>query len=379
MLKIVTIVGARPQFIKAASVSNIIREKFADQIQEIIIHSGQHYDFNMSEVFFSQLNVPKPDYFLNVGSNSHAIQTAEMMIAIEKVLIETKPNMVLVYGDTNTTLAGALTASKLNIPVVHIEAGLRSFNKKEPEEQNRILTDHLSTYLFCPTEQALKNLKNENFMLNSSNSPSINSPQVLNVGDVMYDLFLKFKSKLNEHPKTVYFKNQQFILVTIHRAGNVQEKNNLEGILSSIVSLANDGNNVLIPLHPGTLKKVNDYIDHDLRNALLNHPKILVREPLSYLDLVHALDSSFLVMTDSGGLQKEAYFSRKPCVVIRNETEWVELIQNNFAIIGGNEENEILIAVEKAKSISIPQWSNLYGNGDACEKICKTLLKRVSN
>jgi UDP-GlcNAc3NAcA epimerase len=379
MLKIATIVGARPQFIKAASVSNTIREKFADQIQEIIIHSGQHYDFNMSEVFFSQLNVPKPDYFLNVGSNSHAIQTAEMIIAIEKVLVETKPNMVLVYGDTNTTLAGALTASKLNIPVVHIEAGLRSFNKKEPEEQNRILTDHLSTYLFCPTEQSMKNLKNESFILNSSNLPSINSPQVLKVGDVMYDLFLKFKSKLNEHPKTVYFQNQQFILATIHRAGNVQEKNNLEGILRSIVSLANDGNNVLIPLHPGTLKRVKDYVDHDLRNALLNHPKILVCEPLSYLDLVHALDSSFLVMTDSGGLQKEAYFSRKPCVVIRNETEWVELIENNFAIIGGNEENEILIAVEKAKSISIPQWSNLYGNGDACEKICKTLLKPVSN
>lgn len=379
MLKIATIVGARPQFIKAASVSNTIREKFADQIQEIIIHSGQHYDFNMSEVFFTQLNVPKPDFFLNVGSNSHAVQTAEMMIAIESVLVKTKPDMVLVYGDTNTTLAGALTASKLNIPVVHIEAGLRSFNKQEPEEQNRILTDHLSTYLFCPTEKAMQNLKSENFNLDSIQSATASIPLVQNVGDVMYDLFLKFKSKLQTHPKNTYFNNEPFILATIHRAGNVQVKKNLEGILKSLVKLANDGNNVLIPIHPGTIKMINETIDEELKSTLLNHSKIIVCDPLSYLDLIQVLDHAIFVMTDSGGLQKEAYFSRRPCVVLRNETEWTELIENNFALIGGNEENKILNAVEKAKSIQIPSSSKLYGNGDACEKICTALLKHVSN
>lgn len=379
MLKIATIVGARPQFIKAASVSNTIRERFADRIQEVIVHSGQHYDYNMSEVFFTQLNVPKPDYFLNVGSNSHSIQTAEMLIAIEAVLLEIKPHMVLVYGDTNTTLAGALTASKLNIPVVHIEAGLRSYNKREPEEQNRILTDHLSTYLFSPTEQAIQNLKNENFITESTDIPSINNPQVLNVGDVMYDLFLNFRSKLKEHPKKVYFQKEPFILVTIHRAGNVQNKKNLEGILNSIVRLANDGHNILIPLHPGTLKMINEKVENDLRALLLKHSKIIVCDPLSYLDLIQTLEMASLVMTDSGGLQKEAYFSRKPCIVLRNETEWTELIENKFAVIGGNEEYKILDAFEKSKSISIPNTSNLYGNGDACEKICNTLLKHLSN
>lgn len=379
MLKIATIVGARPQFIKAASVSNTIRERFADRIQEVIVHSGQHYDYNMSEVFFTQLNVPKPDYFLNVGSNSHAIQTAEMLIAIEAVLLEIKPHMVLLYGDTNTTLAGALTASKLNIPVVHIEAGLRSYNKREPEEQNRILTDHLSTYLFCPTEQAIQNLKNENFITESTDIPSINNPQVLNVGDVMYDLFLNFRSKLKEHPKKVYFQKEPFILVTIHRAGNVQNKKNLEGILNSIVRLANDGHNILIPLHPGTLKMINEKVENDLRALLLKHSKIIVCDPLSYLDLIQTLEMANLVMTDSGGLQKEAYFSRKPCIVLRNETEWTELIENKFAVIGGNEEYKILDAFEKSTSISIPNTSNLYGSGDTCEKICNTLLKHLSN
>lgn len=379
MLKIATIVGARPQFIKAASVSNTIRERFADRIQEVIVHSGQHYDYNMSEVFFTQLNVPKPDYFLNVGSNSHSIQTAEMLIAIEAVLLEIKPHMVLLYGDTNTTLAGALTASKLNIPVVHIEAGLRSYNKREPEEQNRILTDHLSTYLFCPTEQAIQNLKNENFITESTDIPSINNPQVLNVGDVMYDLFLNFRSKLKEHPKKVYFQKEPFILVTIHRAGNVQNKKNLEGILNSIVRLANDGHNILIPLHPGTLKMINEKVENDLRALLLKHSKIIVCDPLSYLDLIQTLEMANLVMTDSGGLQKEAYFSRKPCIVLRNETEWTELIENKFAVIGGNEEYKILDAFEKSTSISIPNTSNLYGSGDACEKICNTLLKHLSN
>lgn len=379
MLKIATIVGARPQFIKAASVSNTIRERFADRIQEVIVHSGQHYDYNMSEVFFTQLNVPKPDYFLNVGSNSHSIQTAEMLIAIEAVLLEIKPHMVLLYGDTNTTLAGALTASKLNIPVVHIEAGLRSYNKREPEEQNRILTDHLSTYLFCPTEQAIQNLKNENFITESTDIPSINNPQVLNVGDVMYDLFLNFRSKLKEHPKKVYFQKEPFILVTIHRAGNVQNKKNLEGILNSIVRLANDGHNILIPLHPGTLKMINEKVENDLRALLLKHSKIIVCDPLSYLDLIQTLEMANLVMTDSGGLQKEAYFSRKPCIVLRNETEWTELIENKFAVIGGNEEYKILDAFEKSTSISIPNTSNLYGSGDTCEKICNTLLKHLSN
>jgi UDP-GlcNAc3NAcA epimerase len=379
MLKIATIVGARPQFIKAASVSNTIREKFADQIQEIIIHSGQHYDFNMSEVFFNQLNVPTPDFFLNVGSSSHAVQTAEMMIAIESVLLEINPDMVLVYGDTNTTLAGALTASKLNIPVIHIEAGLRSFNKNEPEEQNRILTDHISTYLFCPTKQATLNLEKENFNLDSNSHHAINHPLVSNVGDVMYDLFLKFKSKIDTYPKNIYFNNKPFILATIHRAGNVQDKKNLEGILKSILGLADGGDNILIPFHPGTLKMINEMMDTELKDSILNHPKIIVCEPLSYLDLIQVLDDTFLVMTDSGGLQKEAYFSRKPCVVLRNETEWIELIENNFAILGGNNEISIWEAVKKAKEISIPTTSNLYGNGDACEKICNALLKQLSN
>ncbi|HDK7138398.1 TPA: UDP-N-acetylglucosamine 2-epimerase (non-hydrolyzing) [Clostridium botulinum] len=344
-MKILTVVGARPQFIKAAAVSNIIRKEHT----EILVHTGQHYDENMSKIFFEELRIPKPDYNLEIGSGNHGEQTGKMLIELEKIYLKEKPDLVLVYGDTNSTLAGALCASKLLIPVAHVEAGLRSFNMNMPEEQNRILTDHISKLLFVPTATAEKNLHTE----------GVNNG-VHNVGDVMFDAVLHFK-KLAEKKESILdkisIKSGEYILTTIHRAENTNDINRLKNIIEA---LNESGKSIVLPLHPRTKKYIEDY------NLQLND-NIKLIEPVGYLDMITLEMNSQKIVTDSGGVQKEAFFMEKPCVTMRDETEWVETVENGWNIIVGTNKEKILNAIVKFKPEKEQQ--EIFGNGHAAEKI----------
>lgn len=349
MTKIITILGARPQFIKAAAVSN----QFKGTFNEILVHTGQHYDANMSDVFFEELNIPKPKYHLNIGSGSHGAQTGEMLRAIEQVLLDEKPDYVLVYGDTNSTLAGALAASKLLIPVIHVEAGLRSFNKAMPEEQNRILTDHLSTLLFVPTQTAVDNLKNEGI-----------TKGVHLVGDVMYDGILHF-SQIAKEKSTILeqlqLEENGFILSTIHRAENTNNPARLKAICEG---LTESKERIILPLHPRTQKYVQEYGIHLGEN-------IQVIEPVGYLDMVRLEAAASKIVTDSGGVQKEAFFLGKPCITLRDETEWVETIENGWNVLVGAKKEEIIDALTNFQPTS--QRKDYFGKGNAVELILAQL------
>lgn len=350
-MKIVTIVGARPQFIKAAAVSNIIRKEH----EEILIHTGQHYDENMSKVFFEELNIPKPDYNLGVGSGNHGHQTGEMLIKLEEIYLEEKPDLVLVYGDTNSTLAGALCASKLLIPVAHVEAGLRSFNMTMPEEQNRILTDHISKLLFVPTETALVNLKNEGI-----------HNGVYNIGDVMYDAVLHFKKMAQNNTdilERLKLGKDEYILATIHRAENTNDISKLENI---ITALNECGKKVVLPLHPRTKKYMSDY-------GLSFNDNIKVIEPIGYLEMISLEANAEKIVTDSGGVQKEAYFMGKPCITMREETEWIETVNCGWNTIVGTDKDKILNAVNKFKPSG--ERKNIFGDGNAAQKILELIEK----
>lgn len=348
-MKVVTIIGARPQFIKAAAVSHILRENN----EEVLVHTGQHYDENMSDIFFEELNIPIPNYNLNVGSGSHGYQTGNMLIEIEKILINEKPDCVLVYGDTNSTLAGALAASKLLIPVAHIEAGLRSFNKNMPEEQNRILTDHLSSYLFAPTKTAVFNLKNEGIVTN-----------VNFTGDVMFDAVIHFKEIAKARSNVLekyYLKNQPYILSTIHRAENTNNIDRLQNIISAFNTVKQ---RIILPLHPRTLKYVQQY---DIKFG----ENIVVIEPLGYLDMLMLEQNCTKIVTDSGGIQKEAYFLDKPCITLRDETEWVETVLDGRNIITGADKNKIVDAI--LNFAPTKPKGNYFGNGNSASEILKVL------
>lgn len=343
MIKIITIIGARPQFIKAAAVSN----QFKGTIEEILVHTGQHYDVNMSEVFFEELNIPKPKYHLNIGSGSHGAQTGEMLRAIEQVLLDEKPDFVMVYGDTNSTLAGALAASKLLIPVIHVEAGLRSFNKAMPEEQNRILTDHLSSLLFVPTQTAVNNLKNEGI-----------TTGVHLVGDVMYDGILHFSQIAKEKSsilEQLQLEENDFILSTIHRAENTNDPARLKAICDG---LTESKQRIILPLHPRTQKYLLEY-------GIQLGENIQVIEPVGYLDMVRLEAAASKIVTDSGGVQKEAFFLGKPCVTLRDETEWVETIENGWNILVGAKKDEIIKALTDFYPSS--QRKDYFGKGNAVE------------
>lgn len=316
-MKIVTIIGARPQFIKAAAVSSAL---IKNHVKEIILHTGQHYDKNMSDVFFYDLHIPKPVYNIGIRSSTHGAMTGRMLEKIETILIDEKPNIILVYGDTNSTLAGALAASKLHIPIAHVEAGLRSFNKRMPEETNRILTDHMSDLLFAPTNTAVKNLKNEGI-----------TKGVHHIGDVMYDaavFFGKIAEKKSEIIGQLGLKNQQYFLSTIHRAENTDNPKRLESIINALVTLSKN-TPVVLPLHPRTLKII-------LKIGLAKKIKNLnITKPLSFLDMVVLEKNAKVIITDSGGVQKEAYFHLVPCVTLRDETEWIETVNAGWNSIAG--------------------------------------------
>ncbi len=375
-MKIATIVGARPQFIKAGSVSRAI-QKFNEGkrvLQEILIHTGQHYDYQMDQVFFKELDLPRPKYHLGVGSASHGRQVGLILERIEPLLEKEKPNVVMVYGDTNSTLGGALASAKLNIPVAHVEAGLRSYNRKMPEEINRVVTDHLSTFLFCPTSQAVKNLKKEGIMDGKEKV-------VKNVGDVMYDSILHY-SKIAEEKSTILkdlgffnlqsaIRNPKYFLVTLHRAENVDDPKRLKSILRGLNEIGRK-KPVILPLHPRTKKMIKAFG----LTSLTKHLHLI--EPVSYLDMLKLEKNATLILTDSGGVQKEAYWFRVPCITLRDETEWVETVKSGWNILVGTNERRIIEGVEKMTfKRGLPKNTRFFGDGKAGQKIIQYLLKII--
>lgn len=363
-MKIITIIGARPQFVKAAMVSQAIPEhnrKHPDRsIRELILHTGQHYDENMSNIFFREMNIPEPSWMLSCGTGSHGEMTGRMMIEIEKILLEENPDYVLVYGDTNSTLAGALTAGKLHIPVVHIEAGLRSFNRSMPEEINRVLTDHISTLLCCPTYTAIRNLNREGI-----------HEGVHHVGDVMYDaalLFGRLADTSSDILNRLNLNRKSFYLCTVHRAENTDNPERLFQITEALKEAGQTDFPVVLPLHPRTkqyLKKYN-YLEE-----LQKHPGMLLTSPLSFLDMVMLEKHADTILTDSGGVQKEAYFQHTPCVTLREETEWIETVDAGWNQIAGYKTTNILQCLANRPETRTEILE--YGSGNAAGTIISLL------
>lgn len=356
-MKILTIIGARPQFVKAAALSREIKKH--SQFQEVIVHTGQHFDANMSDIFFEEMEIPKPHYNLNIHGLSHGAMTGQMLEELEKVMIAEKPNLVLVYGDTNSTIAGALAAKKLHIKVAHVEAGLRSFNMQMPEEINRILTDRISDWLFCPTDAAITNLNKEGF--------SHVNCKVVKTGDVMEDAALFYSQKASQKSniiQTLNLTGKTFVLATIHRAENTDNIENLTNIIDALNQL-HKSNSVVVPLHPRTKKIIEQH------NITTN---FTIVEPLGYFDMIMLLTNCALVITDSGGLQKEAFFFGKHCITTREQTEWVELVENGYNTIAGTDKQKITSIAHSKIGTPFPAKINLYGNGNACASICQTLL-----
>jgi UDP-GlcNAc3NAcA epimerase len=349
-MKIISVIGARPQFIKAATISRRIRS--AAGIDEILLHTGQHYDPNMSDIFFRELDIPEPAYNLEIGSGSHAFQTGEMLKGIEDILLKEKPAWTLIYGDTNSTLAGALASVKLHIPVAHVEAGLRSFNRIMPEEINRIVSDKISDLLFAPTQTAMNNLAKE----------GLSGITVLS-GDVMFDSVLYYKEKIIRDPEQYTIKNipGKFLLATIHRAENTD---NLEHLRTLFLALSESGLPVILPIHPRTRKMIS--------GSVSIAPNITIIEPVGYLEMLKLTMDSFKVITDSGGLQKEAYFLKKQCITIRTETEWIETLHDNWNILTGIDREKIIKAIHSPEPVS--GQKDDFGNGSAAGIIVKKLM-----
>lgn len=366
-MKLITIIGARPQFIKAATFS----EEFRKNNEEILVHTGQHYDTNMSEIFFNELGIPKPDYNLCVGSGSHGKQTAIMLEGIEEILLKEKPDGILVYGDTNSTLAGALAASKLHIPVYHVEAGLRSYNKSMPEEQNRVLTDHISDILLCPTKNAVDNLKKEGI-----------KSAVINTGDIMYDTVLKNIGIANEkYSYGVWFNEivsengiidklnaKNYYLATIHRAENTDNPDKLLKIFKAFNELDKP---VLLPLHPRTRKL--------LENLNIELSNVIIIKPVGYLLMLHLTSNAYMIITDSGGLQKEAYFLKTPCTTLRDQTEWIETLENSWNVLSHIDVEEIKTKTQRELTCLQHPQPKLFGDGNAALNICEAIINGGKN
>lgn len=342
-MKIASIVGARPQFIKAAMVSKVIRKNHT----EVLIHTGQHYDEEMSQVFFDVMGIPEPEHNLNIGSGNHASQTALMLEGIAKLLRADKPDWVIVYGDTNSTLAGALAAVKLHLPIAHVEAGLRSYNMDMPEEVNRRVTDHLSKLLFCPTEQSLKNLENEGI-----------ADGVHLVGDVMYDAVKHYGRQDTDILQRLDITQREYDYLTVHRPVNTDDETNLRNILSAL------SDKVIFPAHPRTIKSMKQF---DLKPT----SNIEIIKPVHYLDSLTLIKNARKVITDSGGMQKEAYFLGVPCITLREETEWTETVEDGWNVLTGADPKKIIHALETFEPTGKRQHS--YGDGNAGEKIVNVL------
>lgn len=356
-MKIVTIVGARPQFIKASALSREIAKQ--KNIEEVIIHTGQHFDANMSDIFFEEMDIPKPKYHLEIHSLNHGAMTGRMLEEIEKVLLIEKPDYVLVYGDTNSTLAGALAAKKLQIKVAHVEAGLRSFNMAMPEEVNRILTDRISDILFCPTSTAIKNLQDEGF--------SRFDNKISMTGDIMYDAALFYKAKADSEShilNALKLERNKYVLATIHRQENTDDLVRLRNIISALNEINKD-KKVIVPLHPRTKKLLNS-------NQLAVDFSVI--DPIGYLDMISLTSNAYIILTDSGGLQKEAFFFGKYCLTMRDQTEWTELVDGGFNSLVGADKDMIIKTYQKVRPDNIDFNQPLYGDGHAAKKMIEGLV-----
>lgn len=378
-LRILTIIGARPQIIKAAALSRAIAGPFAGRIQETLLHTGQHYDQGMSQVFHDELGIPEAAVQLAVGSGSHGDTTARMLQGIEQELLRGGHDLVLIYGDTNSTVAGALAASKLHIPIAHVEAGLRSFDKRMPEEVNRIIADHCSTWLFCPTQTAVDNLRREGFSTDTTHVPSANAPHVVACGDVMYDNSLHFAA-LAEQRSTVLAQlgldGKPYALITVHRDHNTDDPQRLRGLVQSFLALhAERGIALVWPVHPRARKQMEALLPTADRNALEHTSGIHLLPPVGFLDMIALERNAALVLTDSGGVQKEAYFFGRPCVILRPTTEWVELVQGGQAVLADTDPQRILAAATHYLDHGLPAGEPLFGDGHAAEAICEYLLR----
>lgn len=372
MTRSVTIVGARPQFIKLAPLSRAIAElndaSGSEVLEDIIVHTGQHYDKSMSDIFFEELEIPRPDIDLHIGSGSHAFQTGRMLEEIERVLVDREPDVVIVYGDTNSTLAGALAAAKLNIPIAHIEAGLRSFNREMPEEVNRIVTDHVSELLFAPTDTAMTNLQNEGLL-----------DRAIKCGDVMLDA-IRYNQQIAGRNEGILSQlpgvDGDFGVVTLHRASNT-DLSSLRSILDSLNGIADEVMPLVFPAHPRTVAMIDQFEDRWQPSDRLN-----VIEPVGYLDMLRLLSRAKLVLTDSGGLQKEAFFMEVPCVTLREETEWLETVQSGGNTLVGTDSERLMTAVEEIMQNDatrpIESVESYFGDGHASRMIVESILHTLN-
>jgi UDP-GlcNAc3NAcA epimerase len=363
-MKVLTVLGARPQFIKAATVSRAIKTR--DEIKEIIIHTGQHFDTNMSDVFFDQLDIPKPNYNLGISALNHGAMTGRMLEKIEIIIQQEKPNWVLVYGDTNSTLAGALAASKLQVPVAHVEAGLRSHNPSMPEEINRILTDRVSSLLLCPTYNALKNLEQEGFPFSSTSRAK---QHIENIGDVMIDALIFYRRQAEKEISLERFrlKEKEYALCTLHRQENTDNPIRLTGILDALRQISKELP-IVLPLHPRTKAKLHQQNNYEALNG------INLLDPLPYLEMQRLEMGAKLILTDSGGIQKEAYFHQVPCITLRDETEWIETVETGWNHLVGSDSDKIIKAAQSVKSQNSLQ-KYLYGDGNASQRVLQAFFK----
>ncbi|KKG83985.1 non-hydrolyzing UDP-N-acetylglucosamine 2-epimerase [Methanosarcina mazei] len=357
-MKVASILGVRPQFVKASVVSRELRKKH----EEILIHTGQHYDSQMNKVFFEQLNIPEPDYHLNIGSGNHGYQTGEMLKKIEEVLIKEKPDLVLTYGDTNSTLAGALAASKLHIETAHVESGLRSFDRSMPEEVNRILTDHCSDILFCPTQNAVDNLKREGVTEN-----------VHITGDVMVDSLL-YNREIAENRSTILsdlgLKSKGYLVATIHRASNTDDEGNLKNIVDAFSEL---NETIIFPLHPRTEKLLKRYGLYDRLKS-----SVILTQPLGFLEFIKLMNHAKMMLTDSGGVQKEAYVLKVPCLTLRENTEWIETVEDGWNVLVGTDKEKIVKMVREFQPL-LENHRDRFGDGDASKNIVSNLSQAFLN
>jgi UDP-GlcNAc3NAcA epimerase len=377
-IKLLNVVGARPQIIKASAISRAIRTQFSEDITEIIVHTGQHYDKEMSDIFFDELEIHVPDYNLGVGSAGHGRQTSMMITGIEDILLKEKPDGVILYGDTNSTLAGAIAASKLHFPVIHIEAGLRSFNKVMPEELNRIISDHCSTLLFAPTNAAFKNLMAEGFRPENSPPYTIDNPKIYLTGDIMYDNTLFF-ARLAEKKKSTFLKNlgvesDKFALVTIHRDTNTDDTERLFTIMDALKNLAERKQILMVmPLHPRTIMSLKTRLS-EFYNKVIKSDFIKILPPVSFLEMILLEKNCRMIITDSGGVQKESHFFKKPCIVLRKETEWIELVNNGTARLVDADSIKITEEFEKFLLAKNLEYPGFYGDGKTAEFMLREIL-----
>lgn len=375
-IRLLTVIGARPQIIKAAAISRAIKNKYADRIEEIILHTGQHYDINMSQVFFDELGIPQPNFNLGVGSGRHGEQTAKMIEGIERILLSDHYDGLVLYGDTNSTLAGAVAASKLHVPIFHIEAGLRSYDLSIPEEINRIVSDQLASISFVPTENAMKNMQLEGFEQMKVVFKNGKRRKVSNCGDVMYDNSMYFAS-LAERKSDVLeryeLKENDYILSTIHRDNNTDNKERLTQIFDALIEITErNGIDVCLPLHPRTKKLLNTNVASEVNQRLMKSSRIRIVPPASFFDMIMLEKNAKIVMTDSGGVQKEAFFFGKPGIIFLNDTPWKELTEYGAGISADANKEKIIGAYEKMinHEVSLP---HLFGDGHAAEKILREI------